>query len=228
MDQSDSPDQSEQPRQPAVIPTSRNEPPVLEELAEPTSDGTPPEPTNDWLVPFENRLIIAGISLLGVLALTVIVLLVFSRGDGGPGFTSSIAVVSDDIDDTTSTMDLALTAQALTTTTLRNGPNESFVPLGTVPRGARVSIVGRNEDDTWLQVAYPPGSPLRGWVDIDFFEVTGELHDVEIAGPGSGPSIVVPTSLPTFVFEDPTDTPVSIEPTDTPEVTETPVAMDTP
>ena len=229
MDQSDSPDKPEEPSQPTVIPTSRKAPPVLEELARPSSGGPPPEPTIDWLAPFENRLIIAGISLLGVLALTAIVLFVFSRGDGGPGSTSGIAVISADSGDATPTLEFALTAEALATTTLRNGPERSFAPLGTVPRGARVPVVGRNEDDTWLQVTYPPGSPLRGWVDIDFFEVIGELHDVEIAGPGSGPSIVVPTSLPTFVLEEPTDTPVPIdEPTDTPFVMETREPTETP
>ena len=228
MDPRDSPDKREQPSQPTYIPTSRKEPPVLEELTEPTSEGALSEPAIDWLVPFENRLIIAGISLLGVLALTAIVLLVFSRGDGGPGFTPRIGVLSNDSDDKTPTVGFALTAEALTTTTLRNGPNDSFAPLGTVPRGARVPIVGRNEDDTWLQVTYPPGSPLRGWVNIDFFEVTGELHDVEIAGPGSGPSIDVPTSPPTFVFEDPTDTPEPAdEPTETPEFKQTPFVTET-
>ncbi len=240
MDQSDSPDKPAKPAQPTFRPTSRKAPPVLEELAIPSSGGVPPEgeppperepppePEIEWLVPFENRFIIAGVSLLGVLALTAIVLLVFSRGDGGATFTPNLGVLSNDDDDKTPTVDFALTAEALTTTTLRNGPSESFVPLGTVPRGARVPIVGRNEDDTWLQVTYPPGSPLRGWVNIEFFEVTGELHDVDIAGPGSGPSIVVPTSIPTLVSEDPTDTPVPTdEPTDTPEFKETPIVTET-
>lgn len=229
MDQSDSPDEPEEPPQPTVLSTSRNEPPILEELTEPTGERAPPEPTIDWLAPFENRLIIAGISLLGVLALTAIVLFVFSRGDGGPGPAPGINVTGSDNDEETPPLEFALTAEALATTTLRNGPDRSFAPLGTVPRGARVPVVGRNEDDTWLQVTYPPGSPLRGWVNIDFFEVTGELHDVEIAGPGSGPSIVVPTSLPTLVLEEPTDTPVPIdEPTDTPFVMETREPTETP
>ncbi len=234
MDQSDSPDKPAEPSQSDFFPTSRKDPPLLEELAGSADEAAPPEreppaePAIDWLAPFENRLIIAGFSLLGVLALTAFVLFVFSRGDGDPGFTPNIGVVSNDEGDKTPTAAFELTAEALATTTLRNGPNRSFAPLGTVPRGARVPVVGRNEDDTWLQVTYPPGSPLMGWVDIDFFEVTGELHDVEIAGPGSGPSIVVPTSLPTFFFEDPTDTPVPIdEPTGTPEFKETPLVTET-
>lgn len=219
---------------------SRKDPPLLEELAGPANEAAPPEreppraheppaePTIDWLAPFENRLIIAGISLLGVLALTAIVLFVFSRGDGGPAFTPNIGVITNGNGDETPTAAFALTAEALATTTLRNGPNRSFAPLGTVPRGARVPVVGRNEDDTWLQITYPPGSPLRGWVDIDFFEVTGELHAVEVAGPGAGPSLIVPTSLPTLVPEDPTATPVPFdEPTAPPEFKITPAVTGT-
>ena len=169
-----------------TIPTSRPEPPVLEELA-----------------------------------------------SGGPGTGPRVGIVGDD--NTTPTPVEVLTAVALTTTTLRNGPGASFSPLGTVPRGARVPIIGRNADDTWLQVRYPPGSTIQGWIDVSFLEVTGDLADVIIAGPGSGPSIIVPTSVPTdvptFVFEEPTDTP-AVEPTDapathTPEVTTTPLKSET-
>ena len=98
-------------------------------------------------------------------------------------------------------------------------------------------IIGRNEDDTWLQVLYPPGSRIQGWIEVSFLEVTGELIDVDIAGPGSGPSIIVPTRVPTFVIDEPTDTPAptdtpEVEPTDepanTPEATMKPIATETP
>ncbi len=233
MDENDTPELPPQPDRPSGtrIPTSRREPPVLEELAAgpatrppeppPPEQTVQPEGEFEWLAPFHNRLIIAGGSLLVLLALTAIVLFVFSRGDGGPGF-ANVSLLSDN-GDTTPTPNVTLTAAALRTTTLRNGPGTTYSPLGTVPRGARVPVVGRNADDTWLQVTYPPGSPLTGWVDITFLDVTGDISQLEIAGPGAGPSIIVPTSPPTATVEEPTDTP---EPTDrpsvTPEVTETP------
>lgn len=198
----------------------------------PSPDELPPEPAQpeqtvqpedefEWLAPFHNRLIIAGLSLLVLLALTVFVLFVFSRGDGDPGF-ANVSLPSDD-GAANPTPDVRLTAAALATTSLRNGPGTGYSPLGTVPRGARVPIVGRNEDDTWLQVTYPPGSPLKGWVDITFLDVTGDISQLKIAGPGAGPSLIVPTSLPTVVIDEPTDTPgPTDEPTTTPEVTETP------
>lgn len=206
------------PREPGEEPP--HQPPV-------DSDPPPPSEPFDWLAPLHNRLIIAGVSTLILLALTAVVLLVFSQGDGGPGSGARVGIVGDDA--TTPTPVENLTAIALTTTTLRNGPGASFSPLGTVPRGTRVPIIGRNADDTWLQVLYPPGSTIQGWIDISFLDVTGDLIGVNIAGPGSGPSIVVPTQLPTFVFEEPTDTPIPAdEPTDTPEFTSTPLEKETP
>ncbi len=232
-----------------TIPTSRREPPLLDELTAGPAAQEPPEPPNqppadsslqsgepfDWLAPLHNRLIIGGISLLILLALTAVVLLVFSSGDGDPGTGPRVGVVGNDA--TTPTPMDTLTAVALTTTTLRNGPGASFSPLGTVPRGARVPVIGRNADDTWLQVLYPPGSTIQGWIDVSFLEVTGDLIGVDIAGPGSGPSIIVPTRVPTFVIEEPTDTPVPTdtpavdptdEPPDTPEVTSRPLESETP
>ena len=233
-----------------TIPTSRRDqplldPPMLEELApgptpqEPGGEPPPPKDADplppsepfDWLAPLHNRLIIGGISMLILLALTAVVLLVFSQGDGEPGTGPRVGVIGDDA--RTPTPGENLTAIALTTTTLRNGPNASFSPLGTVPRGARLPVIGRNADDTWLQVLYPPGSTIQGWIDITFLDVAGDLTDVEIAGPGSGPSIIVPTQVPTFVIEEPTDTPVPTdvptdEPAETPEVTSTPLKGETP
>ncbi len=260
-------DEHEDPNQPQpfspqrvgrTIPTSRRDqplldPPMLEEIAPgpaPESPRDPPKPPQwpivdagslpssepfDWLAPLHNRLIIGGISMLILLALTAVVLVVFSQGDGEPGTGPRVGVIGDDA--RTPTPVENLTAIALTTTTLRNGPDASFSPLGTVPRGARLPVIGRNADDTWLQVRYPPGSTIQGWIDISFLDVVGDLTDVEIAGPGSGPSIIVPTQVPTqvptFVIEEPTDTPVPTdvptdEPADTPGVTSTPLEGETP
>ncbi|MCH8161076.1 MAG: SH3 domain-containing protein [Chloroflexi bacterium] len=227
-----------------TIPTSRRDPPLLEELAAgpapqeppqqpPVDGGRQPGEQFDWLAPLHNRFIIAGVSLLILLALTAVVLLVFSRGDGDPGTGPRVGVIGDD--PTTPAPIDSLTAIALATTTLHNGPGTNFPPLGTVRRGTRVPIVGRNEDGTWLQVVFPPGSAIRGWIEITFLEVTGDLTEVSVAGPGSGPSIIVPTS----VFEEPTNTPIPAdtpvpadtpadEPANTPEPSTTPLETETP
>ncbi len=80
-----------------------------------------------------------------------------------------------------------LVGHVLTTVTMRNGPGPTHAILGTIPRGALVSVVGRNSDEDWLQVI--PVSGIRGWVDADLIEVTGDISELIIAGPGAGPSV---------------------------------------
>ncbi|OGO51548.1 MAG: hypothetical protein A2148_01335 [Chloroflexi bacterium RBG_16_68_14] len=82
-----------------------------------------------------------------------------------------------------------------TTTTMRNGPGPSYPILGTIPAGAQVTVVGRNASESWLQVTYPPGSKLRGWVSIAYIDVDGDISRLTIAGPGVAPSVSVPTDM---------------------------------
>jgi uncharacterized protein YraI len=126
------------------------------------------------------------------------------------------------------------------TVALRNGPDVTYAILGTVPKGAVVAVVGRNEDNQWFQVLYPPNSQLRGWVPAGAIDVDGDIEGLVIAGPGSGPAIEVPTIsgpiieepivLPSPPFVDEPIETVVLFPTDTPEPepTEEPVPTPTP
>ena len=93
----DETDESKQPpdfspqRVGPTVPTCRPGPPGLEELAAAPAPQDPPEPPQqppadrrpqrgeqfDWLAPLRNRLIIAGFSLLMLLALTAVVVIAF-------------------------------------------------------------------------------------------------------------------------------------------------------
>jgi len=239
------------PQRSGNVPSSRPEPPALEELgpANTAPDSAPPsDPTlhpqvaeqsyPDWMAPLHNRLIIAGLSVLVLLALTAGVLYVFSLGDGGAG-GSRVEAVADP--DETTTPAFGLSAEALATTTLYNGPADDYAPLGTIPLGSRVTVIGRSEDPGWIQVNYPPGSSLEGWVEVRYFDITGDISILDIAGPGEVPDVEapVPTAVP-FVPVDPqipvdvpTDTPLIVEePTDNPdpadEPTNTPRRTSTP
>ena len=200
-------------------------PPMLEELADegmPTSNlpiSLAASETIEWLAPLNNRLIVGGLSVLALLALVSLILFVFGLGEPRP-IDGPRVVASDD--ELIATPELSLTAVARNTATMFNGPGDNFAPLGTIRRGVRVGLVGRNEDNTWLQVNYPPGSSLEGWVDVAFLDVTGDISTLVVAGPGDSPDIVVPTSV---VADFPTDTPVP-DPTDTPEPDDDPT--DTP
>ncbi len=221
-------------------------PPLLRELSEPKRTPVPapvapepappaaPEPEISILPPawealLRNRAILSGIASVVVLLLIVVVLFVFSRGKEEP-VLRAVAAVPTATAETTAFPTSRLAGEAITTTTVRNGPNSSFLPLGTIPRGGRVPVVGRNEDESWLQVIFPADSLLRGWVDATFLDVTGDISQLDVAGPGPVPSLVAPTSA----FRTPIPTqapPVATEPPEpTPELlpTQTPPATPTP
>jgi hypothetical protein len=64
--------------------------------------------------------------------------------------------------------------------TLRSGPGVDYASLGTLTLGARVAIVGRNNDSSWWLVSTPEG---LGWVRSDVviaYDVTEDIPIVTI------------------------------------------------
>ena len=181
----------------------------------------------DWQGVLRNRFILAGLGVLVVLLLVAIVLFAVGGEDGND--TSGVAAqATNDGGVTTPVLGPGLPGQLRTTTTMRNGPGSTYAILGTIPRDSVVTVVGRNQDDTWLQVLYPPGTQLRGWVRASLIDVNGDVSELVIAGPGELPDIPVPT------YAGPVFTPVATEPgsefeaTRTPRPTFTPVPTWTP
>jgi uncharacterized protein YraI len=200
----------------------------------------------------QNRFILGGLGIVAVLLLTAIVLVAIGHGDdvsGGGGSNVAEPPGEDDGDETPSRPPAGLVGRAITTASYRNGPDTTFVILGTIPRGATVALVGRSEDNAWLQVRYPPTSNLKGWVDAKQLDVEGNVRALVVAGPGPVanaedvtfvPTAAVyvppPTStLPPVVIEEETPEPTVIdrptrEPTARPTVTpyRTPIRTNTP
>jgi uncharacterized protein YraI len=95
---------------------------------------------------------------------------------------------------------------------IRSGPARTFQPVGTVDPGEQVSVIGTNEDNSWINIRTASG--VEGWVADDFVEfaaspkipATGKRHGEIRAG------------------QDATDEPATPEPTaeSTPEPTRTP------
>lgn len=187
----------------------------------------------DWAGPLRNRFILGGIGVIVVLFLAAIVLV--AVGGGGEDdiegrFASGTEVPGDSKAGSVS----GLSGEARTTTTMRNGPGATYAILGTIPSGAVVPIVGRNADEAWLQVTYPAGSQLRGWVPAGSLSVSGDISLLAIEGPGESPSAFVPTSpAPIIVDPGPLGTPPPPLPTNqpptaafvTPVETEAPTAL---
>jgi uncharacterized protein YraI len=151
-----------------------------------------------WALPeqfdfLRNRFLLAGLGVLAVLLLTAIVLVVLGGSNGDDG--DAVAAVATAENDEEPTPSADVTGLLLTTATMRIGPGLDYAIMGTVPEGAVVVLAGRNEDNTWLQVVYPAGSQLRGWIPVDQVEVSGDLTGLVIAGPGEPPEIDVPTYI---------------------------------
>lgn len=113
-----------------------------------------------------------------------------------------------------------LMGKAKVTVSVRSDPGNDYQILGVLRRGAEVEIVGKSEDGEWLQIIYPPGSGLRGWVLAESMEIEGNPGALDIATPEQmiEPQ---PTRERAATEAPPTDTPPSEE-SPTPEATPLP------
>jgi hypothetical protein len=80
--------------------------------------------------------------------------------------------------------------------TLRNGPGVDYVKVGTLTLGARVEIVGRNDDASWWLVSTPNG---LAWVRSDTvaaYDINNDIPVVTIPGLLTLPATGDPSDLP--------------------------------
>jgi hypothetical protein len=141
-----------------------------------------------------NRLLLAGFAVLAVLLLTAIVLVVLSGNSADDEASASVNETPEKT--VVATPSGEFTATVTTTATMRSGPGMEYAIMGTVPEGAIVDVSGRNEDNQWLQIIYPPGSQLRGWVPAIQVDLTGNIDLLPVEGPADAPD--VPTDIPVY------------------------------
>ena len=72
----------------------------------------------------------------------------------------------------------------MTNIRVRNGPNPANPIVGNLSYGSTVNVVGRNGDNSWLQVSYSTDfGPYTGWVYSPYVRlISGNLSDVPVAG----------------------------------------------
>ena len=206
--------------------SSEHGPPKLEDFVpvirpRPSSEPATSHRWDSWLPLLNNRLILSGLGLVVVLLLIAIVLV--SIGHGNEDGHSNILGIRTPDANSTALPRGGLSGRVLTTASVRNGPNATYSLLGTIPRGATIAVIGRNEDISWLQIRYSPGSSLRGWIDAQFLDISGDVSQLAVAGPGPVPAVAVPTESE-FATAVPTEQEATSTPTEeqTPGVTVTP------
>lgn len=131
--------------------------------------------------------------------------------------------------ETNLTSEDGVSGEVIATINVRSGPGEGYTILGTIRNGTRVEVVGRTEEEEWLQVIYPPQSSLHGWVDAAFLDLEGDPSTLAVATVEALPLPEVPTEPAYVAVATPTaeETPTA-EAGPTEEATPSPTAVFSP
>lgn len=89
-----------------------------------------------------------------------------------------------------------ITATTTEVLNIRQGPSRTTTSLGKLPKGATVTVVGRNGDGTWIQIQVPDKSDL-GWVSAEFVTLDGDINTLPVTSGESTGSAPNPTETPT-------------------------------
>lgn len=159
-----------------------------------------------------NPLILGALAVVAVLLMVAIVLVLVGGGEGEEreGDTARATRTETSEDNTTPSASGTgtLMAEVAATINVRSGPDEQYPVLGTIRSGTTVEVTGRNEDDEWLQVVYPPRSTLHGWVDATYLRLEGDASVLAVATVEAAAIPEVPTQVPVTVVV-PTLTPTT-------------------
>ncbi len=156
--------------------------------------------------------------------------IIFPAGSGSTGWVSAKYVVAENpnaIPIVGAAGDQGLTATVVQELNVRSGPGTGFDSLGTLNPSDVVTLTGRDNSSTWLQIGYSAGPNGRGWVaagyveapSLDGLPVIAEAGQVLATGtPTAIPVTPTPTALPAPDDGDSADSPgvsVRLSPTGT-------------
>lgn len=88
-----------------------------------------------------------------------------------------------------------VTATTTEVLNIRQGPSRTMALLGKLPKGTTVTVVGRNDDNSWLQIQIPEKSEL-GWVSAEFVTINGDVNTLPVVQTNPGGSQPKPTETP--------------------------------
>lgn len=76
--------------------------------------------------------------------------------------------------------DQRLTAVSRAFPNVRQGPSLSAAVVSNLRQGQTVEVVGRSQDNLWLQILNPTNSRERLWVSADMLDVTGDARTLPV------------------------------------------------
>ena len=143
-----------------------------------------------------NPLVLGGLAIVLAVVAAIVVAVLFSEGEEETVVSTPTAETSTPgrTPTRTSVPLEGMSARALSTLTVRAGPGTGYISLGIARRDSELEVVGKNEEETWLAISYPPRSRLTGWVAADGVELEGSLASLPVATPES---LVLP-AVPTY------------------------------
>ena len=161
-----------------------------------------------------NPIVLAGIGAVVIALFVFIGATIFGSDDSSGKSESAIAIATVTATPTLESLTGdGLKGKAKATIDVHSAPYSNSMSLATLRKGVEVKIVAKNDDGDWLQIVYPPGSELFGWVAVASLEIEGDITGLAVATPESLPQADVPTSQPLKATPTPNAT---IAPTATP------------
>lgn len=78
---------------------------------------------------------------------------------------------------------------------VRSGPGTNYAVVGAGTAGVTVKVIGRNPDNSWLQIEFPDAADGVGWIYTELVDVKGAPEAVEVAQ-APPPPPPTPTPVP--------------------------------
>ncbi len=141
-----------------------------------------------------NPYVLAGLAVSVAIVLAVMVVFVFGKSGDTPGGTADSgstgggAVAVNATAQSTVPAVAGLQVKSLTTATVHSGPGLDFLDLGLLRSNQDVQVVGRNDDASWFEIIFPPGSNFGGWVVASALKLPSDVT--------SKVAVVQPTPVP--------------------------------
>jgi uncharacterized protein YraI len=73
-----------------------------------------------------------------------------------------------------------LSAKTVEKVNVRSGPGTGYNSLGTIDPGSSLTLTGKNETGTWLQIYKAGGPGDRGWVSAAYVQVDGDTNQLPV------------------------------------------------